>query len=225
MPEIDMLDHLIPDGPDAADPEEWFRRYSLSSPGVVTAGSLTEANQIRSEYITACVANGMMRRPFYVWRDDLAQLFMDNGTEAVAEWEHVGGRKHEATIKFARTLNEDPSVPLVLYATEIPFASPGWTLSGNNVVIPATGNWLMSADVHLSGNASTMQRGYFQFSTTNGAIRTRFPATLDNSWAGQTRAYLTAGTQLRIQCYHLGAGSRDWTADVTLDWLGPRWGA
>lgn len=228
MATTDILGRSIPTPTDSTDLARILGHYSLSDAPVVV-GSRTEANSLLAEVNAACDQAGIPRRPLTVWRTDYHRLELHpNRGHAGESWEYLGGRRHEATIKFSRTLQESPSSPLVLHGQSVTNASPGFTLGGpdsQNVILPAPGWWRFQATVNLDGAAGSVGRTFFQFHTTSGEVRHRIGATNENNYGGDVEEAFSAGDAVRIQCYHEGGGSRLWTATVHVKWDGPRWGA
>lgn len=194
------------------------------------ATSLTHANQIRNAYELECIAAGVQPRRLRVDRTDVQQDWVDDGNGG---WEFRGGRLHQATVKFSRTFSA-PSSPLVLYADTIEHASPGFTIvgggegspEGRNIRVPESGYWGLSAtNVNIAGGAAAdLGRVFFQFSTTSGSLTGRLGTAIDeNNISGSIDVYLSAGAQVRVQCYHASGGQRTWSADISLLWRGPRW--
>lgn len=225
MPITDSLGRLIPDATpgalETANPQEWFERYSLSDTGIVPVTSRTAANALLAARNTAAEQPGMgiARKPVVVWRTDElggALEIHPNTGSAGEQWEHLGGRRHRATVSYYRESLSAGGEPLVMYAQSISNATPGWTISGNNLVVPASGMYAMAAVVNVSGAAGSLGRVFGQFSTTNGVLGARFATgTNENNYAGSLSPWpLSVNDQLRIQCYHESGGLRSYTATM-----------
>jgi len=211
----DAYGRNIPGDDETPDLPKLFEDFSLSMPpGPKTVSSRAEANAIR---IAAGNPVG-----FHVWRADTNQEERWNGSS----WEYVAGRRHAATVNFARNgIAASSSNPLVLYATDFVRSSVGWTISGpQNLVIPQTGVYAISFSVNVSGSASTMGRAFFQFSTTNGAFGNRWPAYNEDNWGGAILHPLSIGNELRVQVWHESGGTRNWSGQLNIFMLGdPNW--
>lgn len=219
MPITDPLGRLVPAGGDAADLAQILGRYSLSDTGIVPVASRTAANALLAARNTAAEQPGVgvARKPVAVWRTDTRTLELHPNTGSSGEdWEHLGGRQHYATVAFDRAGLSAGGEPLILYASGITNASPGWTMVGNNLVIPVTAYYTMHASINVDGAAATLGRVFSQFDTTSGTLAARMGSENENNYAVSALVRLTAGTQLRIRSYHAAGGTRGYTATMTI---------
>lgn len=211
----DALGRLIPAAGDPADATAWLGGYSLSHPGIVEVGSLAAANALRTAYHAACTDAGVTPKPLMVWRTDIENLERETPGGG---WEYVAGRQHGATVLFSRPdVNAGITPPRSLYAEEFVRASPGWTMDSEaHLVIPQSGMYVMSAQVNISGAASSLGRTFFEFETNNtGFGAHRRSSTNEDNYGGSAVGNLNKGDQLRIRVYHATGGQRAYTA--TLD--------
>lgn len=225
MPITDDLGRQIPAGGDAADLTQILTRYSLSDVGITTVTSRTAANTLLATVNAAALAEGVSRRPVAVWRSDTQALELHPNTGGAGEgWEYLGGRQHAVTLNLAGTVSAGGS-PVILDITGITRATPGWTISGNTLIVPATGLYDIVLNANLGTPASTLGRVYGQVSTSNGAVSERLAtAANENNIQGSTVAALSAGNAVRFQGYHESGGSRTWTGTALLYMKAdPRW--
>lgn len=219
MPITDDLGRQIPASGDSADLAQILGRYSLSDVGITPVSSRTAANTLLAAVNAAASSPsmGVPRRPVAVWRTDTRTLELHPNTGASGEqWEHIGGRQHYATVAFDRAALTAGGEPLVLYASGITNASPGWTLVGNNLVIPVTAYYQMHASINVDGAAASLGRVFSQFDLTTGLLAARMGSENENNYAVSALVRLTAGQQLRIRSYHAAGGTRGYTATMTI---------
>lgn len=224
MPAPDVLGRMIPTEQDGTDLEAIFRRYSMSSTGLVRVASQGEAESLRAE-INAAVASGQPRPPVEVWRSDVHSRYLHPNTGAAGEgWEWMGGRQYAIDLNLAGTVSAGGS-PGTLTPTSIARQTPGWTIVGSNVVVAATGLYDVDVDVSVADAAGTLGRVFAQVRTTNGVIHKRVATGAnENHYQGMTQVALSAGNNLYVQVYHEGGGSRAYTASLMLYMKAdPRW--
>lgn len=224
MPAPDVLGRMIPTVTDAADPEAWFRRYSLSSTGLVRVASHAEAEALRAQ-INAGVVSGQPRPPVEVWRTDVHARYLHPNTGASGEgWEWMGGRQYAIDLRLTGTVTAGGE-PGTVTPSSINRQTPGWTIVSSNVVVPATGLYDADVDVDVSGVGGTLGRVFAQVRTTNGVIHKRVATgTNENHYQGMTQIALSAGNNLYVQVYHEGGGSRSYGVSLMLYMKAdPRW--
>ena len=224
MPAPDILGRMIPTEGDATDLEAIFAQYSLSSTGLVRVASMGEANTLLAQ-INDAVPTGQPRPPVEVWNTATNARYLHPNTGQAGEgWEYMGGRQHAISVNLAGTISAGGS-PAILGIASITRQTPGWTVSGNNLIVPATGLYDIVLNANLGTPASTLGRVYGQVSTTNGAVTERLAtAANENNIQGSTVAPLSEGNAVRFQGYHESGGSRAWTG-TALRYMkaDPRW--
>src|SRR5690625_4024933 len=224
MPAPDVLGRMIPTENDGTDLEAIFARYSLSSTGLVRVGSLSEANALLAQ-INNAVPGGQPRPPVEVWRTDVHARYLHPNTGAAGEgWEWMGGRQYAIDLRLTGTVSAGGD-PGTLTPNNIVRQTPGWTITGNNVVIPATGYYDVDVDVDVDGAAGSLGRVFAQVRTTNGVIFKRVAGSYnENNYQGSTVVALSQGNQLYLQVFHEAGGSRAYTASMLLYMKAdPRW--
>lgn len=226
MPEPDVLGRSIPVLEDSTDLRELFGRYSISSTGLVRVGSLSEANALLAQ-INNAIASGQPRPPVEVWRTDVHARYLHPNTGMAGEgWEYMGGRQNAADLRFTTTTNISAGgSPGTIPVSSIARYTPGWTISGDNVVIPATGLYDVDVTVNVDGSASDLGRVFAQVRTTNGVVFKRVAGSYnENNYQGSTVVALSQGNQLYLQGFHEAGGARKYTASMLLYMKAdPRW--
>src|SRR5690625_968530 len=224
MPAPDVLGRMIPTENDSTDLEAIFARYSLSSTGLVRVGSLSEANALLAQ-INNAVPGGQPRPPVEVWRTDVHARYLHPNTGAAGEgWEYMGGRQYAIDLRLTGTVSAGGD-PGSLTPSNIVRQTPGWTITGNNVVIPATGYYDIDVDVDVVGAAGSRGRVVAQLRTTNRVVHKRLgTGQNENHYTGMTQVPLSQGNNLYVQVYHETGGSRAYTAALSLYMKAdPRW--
>lgn len=224
MPEPDVLGRSIPVLEDSTDLRQLFGRYSMSSTGLVRVGSLSEANALLAQ-INAGIAEGNLRPPVEVWRTDVHARYLHPNTGMAGEgWEYMGGRQYAIDLRLTGTVSAGGD-PGSLTPSNIVRQTPGWTISGNNVVVAATGLYDVDVDVDVDGAAGSLGRVFAQVRTTNGVVHKRVgTGQNENHYQGMTQIPLSAGNNLFVQVYHEAGGSRAYTAALSLYMKAdPRW--
>lgn len=224
MPAPDVLGRMIPTENDSTDLAAIFARYSLSSTGLVRVGSLSEANALLAQ-INNAVPGGQPRPPVEVWRTDVHARYLHPNTGMAGEgWEYMGGRQFAIDLRLTGTVSAGGD-PGSLTPSNIVRQTPGWTISGNNVVVAATGLYDVDVDVDVDGAAGSLGRVFAQVRTTNGVVHKRVgTGQNENHYQGMTQIPLSAGNNLFVQVYHETGGSRAYTAALSLYMKAdPRW--
>src|SRR5690625_1957533 len=226
MPAPDVLGRSIPVLEDSTDLRQLFARYSLSSTGLVRVGSLSEAKALLAQ-INNAVPGGQPRPPVEVWRTDVHARYLHPNTGMAGEgWEYMGGRQNAADLRFTTTTDISAGgSPGTVPISSIARQTPGWTISGNNVVIPATGLYDVDVTVNVDGAAGSLGRVFAQVRTTNGVVFKRVAGSYnENNYQGSTVVALSQGNQLYLQVFHEAGGSRAYTASMLLYMKAdPRW--
>ncbi len=224
MPAPDVLGRMIPTATDSSNLEAIFQRYSLSSTGLVVVGSRSEANALLAE-INDAVPAGDPRVPVEVWQTDVHARYLHPNTGQAGEgWEYMGGRQYAIDLRLSGTISAGGN-PGTLTPNNIVRQTPGWTITGNNVVIPATGYYDVDVDVDVDGAAGSLGRVFAQVRTTNGVVHKRVgTGQNENHYQGLTQVALSQGNNLFVQVYHEAGGSRAYTAALSLYMKAdPRW--
>ena len=224
MPAPDVLGRMIPTATDSSNLEAIFQRYSLSSTGLVVVGSRSEANALLAE-INDAVPAGDPRVPVEVWQTDVHARYLHPNTGQAGEgWEWMGGRQYSIDLRLTGTVSAGGD-PGTLTPSSIVRQTPGWTISGNNVVVPATGLYDVDVDVDVETPAGTLGRVFAQVRTTNGVIHKRVATGAnENHYQGMTQVALSQGNNFFVQVYHETGGSRAYTVRLSLYMKAdPRW--